>query len=142
MQKTLVAILVVILAGASPADNSALGLIQDCWKQGDRDDAVSNTIVVCMDGESIEVSVFYPNHGHDSTTCRSSGEIKSIDWTTFALRTGRGQCENGNTLAPSDWTCTLLNEDELNCLDRSFNQVHLKREATEADDSLRLPSDG
>ena len=137
MQKILVAILIAILAGTSAADDSRLGLIQDCWKQGNRDDAVNNSIVVCVDDESIKVSVFYPNRGNNSTTCRSSGQIRSIDSTTFALRTVQGHCENGNSLAPSDWTCTLLNEDELNCLDRSFNQIHLNREATEVDDSLQ-----
>lgn len=142
MQKIPLAILVVILAGTSPADDSALGQFQDCWKADNRNDDVSNTIVFCVEGESVKASVFYPNRGHNPTTCRSSGQIKSIDSTTFALRTGQGNCENGKSLAPSDWTCTLLNEYELNCLDRSFNQIHLKREATESDDRLQLPSDG
>ena len=131
MQKIPVVILAVILAGTSLADDSVLDLSQDCWKTDDGHDGVSNTIVFCVDGEFVKASVFYPNRGPNSTTCRSSGQVESIDSTTFVIRTERGTCENGRSLAPGDWTCTLLNEFELNCLDRSFNQIHFKREATE-----------
>jgi hypothetical protein len=131
MHKISVVILAVFLAGTSLADDSALDLSQDCWKTDEPDDGVSLAIIFCVDGEVVKVSVFYPNRDYDSTTCRSSGQVESIDSTTLVIRIGQGHCENGRPLAPSDWTCTLLNEFELNCLDRVFNQIHLNREATE-----------
>lgn len=131
MHKILVVILAVLLAGTSLADDSALDPSQDCWKTDERDDGVSKTIIFCVDGETVKVSVFYPNRDYESTTCRSSGQVESIDSTTFFIRIGRGNCENGRPLAPSEWTCTLLGEFELNCLDRVSNQIYLKREATE-----------
>lgn len=132
MQKISLIILAIILAGTSLASDSALDRVQGCWKTDYGVDGISNTIVFCIDSESVEVSVFYPNHGHDSTTCQSSGQVESIDSTTVEIRTGRGNCENGNSLASSVFACTLLNEAELNCLDQGFNQLHFKREKTEA----------
>ena len=133
MQKIQVMILAVLLVGTAIADESSLGLSQGCWKTDEGHDGVSNTVVFCVDGKSINASVFYPNRGDNSTTCRSSGQVDLLDPTTFAIRTGHGTCENGRSLAPSEWTCTLLNEHELNCLDPGFNQIHLKLEVTETD---------
>lgn len=95
MQKITAAILVVILAGSSIAEESPLDRYKGCWKSDILDDGITNTIVFCVDGQSIEALVFYPNDDFNPpTTCRSSGRIESIDSTTLAIRLGQGTCEN------------------------------------------------
>ena len=131
MQKLLVVLYAVTLTGISSADDSVVGLSQACWMTDGREDFAINSITFCVDGESVEAAVFYPNRGHNSTTCRSRGRVEAIDSATLAIRLQQGSCENGRTLAATDFTCTLLNEYELNCLDSAFNQVHLKRDTTE-----------
>ena len=131
MRRIKAAILTAILAGTSIADEPPLDRYQGCWKTNLPDNGITNTIVFCIDGQSIEVRILYANPGLEPTTCRSSGRIESIDSTTLAIRTGQGTCENRNSLAPSEWTCTFLNDNELNCLNRDFNQLHLNRENAE-----------
>ena len=131
MQKITAAIMAVILAGTSIAEEPPLDRYQGCWKTDLLDDGITNTIVFCVDGQSIEALVFYPNRGFNSTLCRSSGRIESIDSTTLAIRLGQGTCENDRSLGTTDFSCTLLNENELNCLDPDSQQLHLVREISD-----------
>jgi hypothetical protein len=131
MQKITAAILAVILAGSSVAEEPPLDRYQGCWKTNLPNDGISNTIVFCVDGQSIETHVFYRNPDFNSTNCRSSGRIESIDSTTLAVRLGPGTCENDRSLAATDFSCTLLNENELNCLGPDSQQLHLVREISD-----------
>jgi len=127
MRNLVTAILAVILVGTSIAEDPLFDSYQGCWESNLPDDGITNTIAFCVDGKSIEAVVFYPNRGEKPTTCRSKGQIESTASTSLIFRTEQGFCENGRTLAATNLTCTLLGENELNCLHPDFEQVHLVR---------------
>ena len=122
----------MILAGSSIAEESPLDRYQGCWKSDFPDDGTTNTIVFCLDGQSIESLVYYPNDDFNPPTmCRSSGRIEANDSTTLVVRLGQGTCENDRSLGAIDFSCTLLNENELNCLGPDSTQIHFVREISD-----------
>ena len=129
MRSLLTIVLAVILLGTSVAEDQMLDRYEGCWRANLPDDGVTNTIAFCMDGESVETVVFYPNRGDNPTTCRSNGQIESTAPGSLLVRTRQGTCENGRTLAAAQFTCTLLGENELSCLHPDSRLVHLVRES-------------
>jgi len=129
--RSLVSIIIaVILFGTSVAEDQSLDLYQGCWKSNLPDDGITNEIAFCIDGESVEAVVFYPNRGDTPTTCRSKGQVESTDAGSLLVRTRQGACENGRALAAAHLTCTLLGENELSCLHPNSIQLPLVREGS------------
>ena len=94
MRSLVSTIIAVILFGTSVAEDHAFDLYQGCWKSNLPDDGITNSIAFCIDGESVEAVVFYPNRGDPPTTCRSKGRIEPTDAGLLLVRTRRGTCEN------------------------------------------------
>ena len=130
MRSLVSTIIAVILFGTSVAEDHAFDLYQGCWKSNLPDDGITNSIAFCIDGESVEAVVFYPNRGDPPTTCRSKGRIEPTDAGLLLVRTRRGTCENGRALAAAYLTCTLLGENELSCLHPNSIQIPLVREGS------------
>lgn len=123
-------ILAALLAGAPDVGRASLDLFQGCWKTTMPNEDTANSISFCVEGNSVEATIFYPNRGANPTTCNAKGSIELIDSTSLIIQTHPGSCENGRRLGAAHLDCAVLNRNELNCLHPSFEQIHLWRADT------------
>lgn len=120
-------ILVALLSGVPDVGYASLDLLQGCWKTKTPNDGTTNTVSFCVEGDSVDATIFYPNRGSNSTTCNAKGSVELIGPTKLTIRTQPGSCENGRGLGAASLDCTVLNHSEMNCLHPNFEQIHLWR---------------
>ncbi|MEM8984173.1 MAG: hypothetical protein AAGC71_14165 [Pseudomonadota bacterium] len=120
-------VLVCLSSSAILAEESQIERYQGCWQTESPDGSGLNTITFCIEGDTLTVSVFYPNDGHNSTFCTSTGVAAVVEGRAITVATEQGLCENGRSLGAVHMKCTLLGLEELNCIGAEYRQIRLWR---------------
>ena len=120
---------IVLLLSAAAAD-SKLSNYQGCWRTDRPDADITNTITLCFEENRVATTIYYPNDGRIPTICRSTGVISVADSGELLIQTNQGACENTRVLAETYLSCTLLSENELNCLHPDGEQIRVWRESS------------
>lgn len=99
---------------------------ETCWLY--HHETTDNTLDLCRVGKTAMIEIFFPNHGHGGTTiCRAKGEflISPAD-AAVVIRFGPGRCENGRTLEPTRLTCSLEEDQSLDCTDQFGHRLRFR----------------